>query len=134
MGIWVTAWSKDTLAESYKFWFYSLAFSVLGSIWQLLSLAVGPKEKRSPVTAAPSKPKYERKEDEPISLAPQDDVREPRSYSELMTDVAVSSCDILIPGSILGWVNVGPLAVSSASVLSTVLLGRREWPAAQKGH
>lgn len=132
MGIWVSDWSKDTLTESYKFWFYSLAFSILGSIWQLLCLVVGPKTKNKKPAAIHVKPTSTRKEDEPIYIGPRDDIPEPRSCWDLITDLIASSCDILIPGTSVGWVNATPLVVSSAAVLSTVLLGTRKWHAAQK--
>lgn len=133
MGIWISDWSKDTLTESYKFWFYSLAFSILGSTWQLLCLAAGPKAKtKKPAATVPSKPTTIGKEDEPIYIGPRDDIPEPRGCSELMADLIVSSCDILIPGTFVGWIDAPPLIVSGAAILSTVLLGRRRWNAAQE--
>lgn len=54
------------------------------------------------------------------------------STSDLMTGIVVNSCDILIPGWILGWIPVSFLTVGATSMLSTILVGRSKWAAAQR--
>lgn len=45
----------------------------------------------------------------------------------LLTELAILGCDILIPAQALGWLNVDDLTVSSAAVLSTLLMGKDKW-------
>ncbi|KAL1956323.1 hypothetical protein VTO42DRAFT_7406 [Malbranchea cinnamomea] len=145
LGVWVTDWSRKTLVESYKFWFYSLFFSILRSIWQLFWLSVNRTNKGPAAAVVPSDTEVKTQDERPIKLERQEDrvldvqvitpdaTRSQCGY-ELMTDLVVSSCDILIPGSSVGWIEVSPLIVGSAGILSTLLLGRRKWLVAQKQH
>ena len=48
-----------------------------------------------------------------------------------MKKIIVDGCDLLIPGSFLGWIGVGNVTVGMAMVLSTVLSGRDLWTRAQ---
>lgn len=48
-----------------------------------------------------------------------------------MKRVIVDACDLLIPGSFLGWIGVGNAMVGMAMVLSTVLSGGDVWARAQ---
>ena len=48
-----------------------------------------------------------------------------------MKRIIVDACDLLIPGSFLGWIGVGNEVVGMAMVLSTVLSGGDVWEQAQ---
>lgn len=100
MGIYPqTPWARDIQTQAYKFWFWGLALSVLGGIWSLLfssgTSAQSKNEKATPPSTTASK--------------------------TLMKRVIVDGCDLMIPGSSLGWVSMGSEIVGMLMVLSTVV-------------
>lgn len=129
--------------EANKLWFYALVFSILGNSWQLLCLYLAPKSSQSSYSLKPPKsepspePQPETKSDstsDEIEKKPQKSAPSNKylPYPSLVRNLALNGCDLLIPGSFLGWIGASQLFVSSAMVVSTVLVGADRWEKAQK--
>lgn len=98
-----TTWINNIQTEAYKFWFYGLALSVLGAVWSLFTTTTttsGQSKKRNEKSAA---------------------------TATLVKRVIVDGCDLMIPGSLLGWMSIGSETVGMAMVLSTVVSMRDVW-------
>jgi len=104
MGIYPqTPWSSDIQTQAYKFWFWGLALSVIGAVWSLLfSCGSSKLEKRN------------EKEKEKVK----GNTSTGRTF---MKRVIVDGCDLMIPGSSLGWISLGSEMVGMLMVLSTVV-------------
>ncbi|OJJ86238.1 PEX11 domain protein [Aspergillus glaucus CBS 516.65] len=101
MGIYPqTPWARDIQTQAYKFWFWGLALSVLGGIWSLLfSSGTSAQSRKNEKVTPPST----------------------TASKTLMKRVIVDGCDLMIPGSSLGWVSMGSEIVGMLMVLSTVV-------------
>jgi hypothetical protein len=127
------------LLESHKFWFYSIAFSLLGSVWQLFLLSFGSQQTAPAASSGETSKTAEKKttskngrngakENDRAEAVNLDTAR----YIKLLTDILVASCDILAPGFSLGWIKVTKLTMSSACVLSGLVVGTGRWATAQR--
>jgi hypothetical protein len=106
MEIWSTTWAPGLNLEGNRFWFYSLIFSLISCALQLYRLRF---------ISAPSGTKGRLKPK--INTLPWPVVR------QIFTD----ACDLLIPGSITGWVRTSPATVGFATVASTILASEDIW-------
>jgi len=145
LGVWTTSWARVVFIESSKFWFYSLVFSLLGTGWQMLwicgrteemkpnasaeSTKLGEKEPEAPSPGAKRSSQDAR--DEPES-GPEDEALAVERYHTLVKNLIIQGCDILIPGSLVGWIDASPLVVSTATVASTILVGIDRWTTVRK--
>lgn len=100
MEVYSTPWGPRVLLEANKFWFYSLLFSLAGSL--LLAFYI-------PSTSRGSKAKSTVKS------------------GVLVKKIVTDACDLLIPGSITGWARTSPAIVGVATVVSTVLGSEEIW-------
>ncbi|KAK2809488.1 hypothetical protein FQN50_003756 [Emmonsiellopsis sp. PD_5] len=132
LNIHPTPWAKQTLLESYKFWFFSMLFSMAGVMYQLAFL---PTTKTTKTSSSPSsenpdgdvKKKVSEKETEKEKEKETEKEAEPVETGPLMREFVATACDILIPGAALGWMDVSFLTISVAAVLSTVLRAMDKW-------
>jgi hypothetical protein len=125
------------LLESHKFWFYSIAFSLLGSVWQLFLLLFVSQQTEPGASSAQTWKTAEKKSKASRNGAKDNGRRETANpdtarYIKLITHILVASCDILAPGFSLGWIKVTKLTMSSACVLSSLVVGRGKWATAQR--
>lgn len=102
--MYLTSWSGWVLFEAHKFWFYSLSLSLLGSLWMLIVADKGRGE-RKVISGTISSPWAKR--------------------------LVIDGCDLLIPGSMLGWIAVSPMVVGMSMVVSTLLAAQDIWERAQ---
>ncbi|KAK2733940.1 hypothetical protein FQN57_001923 [Myotisia sp. PD_48] len=157
LGVRSTSWGSRILLESNKFWFYSLALSLLGTLWQIFLFATGPPTVLKPVNvpngqatveekhaakrlqsnenpkSSTEKGKGKGKEMVTETKGSQSKMKVSSAGRILMRDFIVGSCDLLIPGYIVGWVPISPITMGSAAVLSTLIVGRERWAKAQQG-
>lgn len=54
------------------------------------------------------------------------------SKKQLSTSLLIDSCDILIPGSAVGWIPASSVTVGMASSISSVIVGQQIWGRVQK--
>ena len=55
-------------------------------------------------------------------------------FSMLYVQLVIDCCDLLIPGSAVGWLPVGLLVVGTATSISSILAGQRIWMKVQSAH
>lgn len=124
MNVWPVPWNNSVLNEANKFWFYALSLSVIGALWEILFAPwpqAGEGRKGSGKKAS--------KKGGGSSKARQTSAV--RSVMPLVKRIVVDGCDLLLPGSFLGWVPVGDVGVGLAMVVSTVVASRDIWIKAQ---
>ena len=116
MNIHPTPWAPSLQTEAYKFWFYGLSLSVLGSAWVLFSGATGIGSGSASKTSSRSK-----------GSSKTNSLRNRRWSSTAMKRIVIDACDLLIPGAFLGWTGVGKEVVGVGMVVSTMVSGRDLW-------
>ncbi|RAL13263.1 PEX11 domain protein [Aspergillus homomorphus CBS 101889] len=107
-NIYPVPWAKSATSEAYRFWFCALVISILGAVWEGMNAGAvkGARKGKKGGTLANA-----RKVD----------------MSALVKRVVVDGCDLLIPGSYLGWIGVGQVGVGGTMVVSTLLSLREIW-------
>lgn len=121
MGIWSTSWSRDVFFEANRFWFYALSLSLIGSIWTLCFSATS----KPPVSVSTSKDSPSEKQEKQEKKQPHPDV------TPLVKRIIVDGCDLVIPGSLVGWIGASPAQVGVAMAISTVVAVEDIWIKAQ---
>ncbi|PGH27710.1 hypothetical protein AJ80_00497 [Polytolypa hystricis UAMH7299] len=137
LKIWETTWAKQVFIESYKLWFYGLTFYLAATVWQLLGLPGTPGNTTAASSKSTSSSEKTSSNGNAAAAAAEKDTKENAaavlgkgagvSRQRLMKDLVVAGCDILIPGSTLGWIDVSFLTVASTAVLTSVLVGQDRW-------
>jgi hypothetical protein len=124
MGITNTTWGPNLQQESNKFWFYALTSSLLLSMYQIfLASAMFTQPTKSTTTEKVDTSKNEKssKDVKAQNEAPQRDMSQ--TYKQFIID----GCDILIPGSVVGWIPADAVTVGVAMSLSSYLSARDIW-------
>lgn len=127
MGIWSTTWSRDVFVSANQFWFYALTLSLIGSIWTLISSPV-PESESEKKKKGSEPPSAEKDEKTPNTLAR----KHTPDRTPLLKRIVVDGCDLLIPGSFVGWIGATPTQVGVAMVVSTVVAAQDIWVTAQQ--
>lgn len=126
-----TSWGPGVLRESLKFWFYALVASIFLSLYDLFIIWTAEQpvlekekddtsdisEKDTTKSGASSTSKL------PTSSASAVTTRSEELYKKLLID----GCDILIPGSTLGWIPVDSLSVGITGCISTLTSMKDIW-------
>lgn len=133
MDVYVSTSAKKLLTESFKFWFYGLVSSFICIIWQL-AFYPSAVPKKAVVNEAVQEAMNEKLSDDGSKPEqPQKLTSRPiQSREMLMSDLVAVSCDILIPGSRLGWIPVNDFTVGSFSIVSSLVYGKRRWISVQR--
>lgn len=139
MGVETTSWGGACFLESNRFWFYALALEILGLLWRLVWL-----RSEYHVSEGSTKPgsrdldEKENKENEDENSAKPNGVTRAQVLEEysncrrnLTKGLFVTSCDIMVPGSVVGWIRISASTMSAAAILSTLIVGRDRWIKAQ---
>jgi len=123
MGILSSTWGSRVLLEAMKFWFYAISCSIIGLSYQLLLLR---DDKKATVTKKPNSQVNDEKRGgkEPVK-AKHTHIQIPRSV--LFWQLVGASCDLLIPGTFVEWLDVNPAIVAACSILSSTLSGKEIW-------
>jgi Peroxisomal biogenesis factor 11 (PEX11) len=116
MGVWETQWAKDVFIESQKWWFYSYILSIMVSTVELFF----PTESSSSSDKKVGKNKDEKTENPELAATK-------REAWPIVNSLIVDSCDIIIPGSFLGWIQASPTQVGIVMIVTTVLSSRDIW-------
>jgi hypothetical protein len=125
------------LLSANKFWFYALLSSLLSSILQLFHLATsspapatGSTSAETPShekTSSSKAPKGEMETQDAIGVEDERRRRLREKRQALMKKIVTDAADLLIPGSITGWLSTSPATVGWATVVSTVLSSEEIW-------
>lgn len=138
MQITKTSWAPTLQLEALKFWFYSLAVSVVLGVYELLVLsfasvlpnATDKPHENEKAAQAKITVKSGGKEStvvvQPKTTSVAQDLRATRRQA-LVKQIVADSCDLLIPGAVVGWVPLGPVPVGVAGSISAVLGGSDVW-------
>lgn len=110
MGLTSMEWGPWLVKQGNQFWFYGLVCSLLlGN----LNMFFGPGPKPDAEPEKPTGVKEVKEKEGEVAAEAVDDF----SYSQTLIDM----CDLVIPGSNLGWTPLSPLFVSVAMSISTLL-------------
>ncbi|PGH08135.1 hypothetical protein GX51_01288 [Blastomyces parvus] len=135
LNIYPSPLAEQVLLESYKFWFYSMVFAIVGIIWQLFVPVSSPKTQQTKSNNV--KQADEKKGSERVTEKTSDEANAAAAgntntnTTRLLTELVALGCDILIPIQSLGWLDVDDLTVGSAAVVSTLLMGKYKWAKVQ---
>lgn len=133
MEIWKTEWAPVVFVEAMRFWFFSLLFSLAISFLQLFQLYTAP-----PAATPTLKPKSDQKAKEVSEKTDSAAVKTAEAHEFLVQRgkiakrIVTDACDLLIPGSIIGWIAISSTTVGMTSVVSTVLPSMDIWERVQK--
>ncbi|KAH8695226.1 peroxisomal biogenesis factor 11 [Talaromyces proteolyticus] len=105
MNVYLVSWYTPVLLEAYKFWFYAICIAIARTA---LDLLFGGESRNS----SPS---------EPIL-----------STASLLNQLVIDALNLIIPGSLLGWIPVSEMGVALAMLVSTILVWPAVWGKAQK--
>jgi hypothetical protein len=122
MGVTKFEWGPRLELEANKFWFYSIAFSILVSLYTLIQAFFVPKS----TSAATEKTSPEINKEASSSEA-NPTVQKEVSYVALSKQLVVDSCDLLIAGSSIDWILANDVTVGTAYIISSTLAGRDIW-------
>jgi hypothetical protein len=116
-----TSWGPPVLQEALKFWFYAEVASILLSLYDLLDIW-----SRVQPTADDTKQPSEKdmKEKGGAKLSPSAkpaNARPAADINNICKKLFIDACDILIPGSSIGWIKVDPVIVGVTGCISTVV-------------
>lgn len=157
MGVQTTFWGEAFLHESNKFWFYALALEILGLLWRLVWLRSeyhAPKQTSTISTGTSAEVKQEKshidseeKKEESGKSGGSNEIegfgkRHGNTPAQMLEEYSiarrnltkgllVTSCDIIVPGYLIGWIRVSASAMGAAAILSTLIVGRERWIKAQ---
>ena len=121
MGVWMTPWAEVCILEGNRFWFYSLVCSMFAGGMKLFL-----RDERRVVGSGRAKG-----EKPVVSKGDEDDGRtlkgEMDDRSSIQRRLVADGFDLLVPGSVTGWIPTSPAVVGFASAISTILSSRDIW-------
>ncbi|KAL3417401.1 AoPex11B [Phlyctema vagabunda] len=122
MGIWSTEWAPRLFLEAMKFWFYSLSFSLLLGLAGLYNLWTEAAPSGVVVVAG------DEKEDEEKRKLAEKGVRDWNARRQNVSrKMIVDACDMFIPATTVGWMELRPDILGAIMVTSTVLSSVDIW-------
>ncbi|KAJ5679165.1 hypothetical protein N7462_007409 [Penicillium macrosclerotiorum] len=122
MNVVLVSWYSPILVEAYKFWFYGICIGILRTAATILFNLTSSKTDDSSVGSE----KKNREEDNNSNSS-----KPVLSAFNVFNQLSINTLDLLIPGSLLGWIPVSDLGVAIAMLLSTILVWPSAWAKAQ---
>lgn len=113
MGVWPSPWAEACLVEGNKFWFYSLACSILLG-WCQLYAGGGQLEGTNSEKSKGKKQGVQAR-------------AEKERLSGIKRRMMADSFDLFIPGFVTGWIVTTHAFVGFAGAVSTVLSSKDIW-------
>ncbi|RJE24116.1 PEX11 domain protein [Aspergillus sclerotialis] len=129
MNVYLVPWNEPVLIESNKFWFYGICLSILSAVVELLFLFSRPATTVTKKRANGAKENGSTKENESSETIQAQ--KQSQKIMPLLKGIVVDGCDLLLPGTFLGWIQADELSVSAAMVVSTIVASGAIWEAAQ---
>ena len=122
MKVTKTEWGPGVLQEALKFWFYAEVASILLSLYDLFIIWTVPD------APTKSKPKVGTSEKGDSKAA---DATQPKAVSlesmKIYKKLLIDCCDILIPGSGVGWISIDPIILGVTGCISTLVSMSDVW-------
>jgi hypothetical protein len=121
------------MIEANKFWFYSLVFSILWGVFQLLYRDFCEQAPKTPSGKNPEKTNGKRAANPKLGG---DQKRERSAVSgehrRVKRGIVTDCFDLIIPGSVVGWISASSAVVGYATIISTVLSSKEIWDRLKK--
>ncbi|KIW13098.1 hypothetical protein PV08_08285 [Exophiala spinifera] len=132
MHITHNSWAPGLQFESLKFWFYSLAVSIVLGLYDLFMLDSSAAHAEPPAVSEKTKAKVTvrtggKEASTVIEHTPAPQNQNAHKRQAILKNIVADSCDLLIPGSIVGWIPIDPVPVGIAGTLSAILGGSDAW-------
>lgn len=127
MNVYLVPWNDPVLVEANKFWFYGICLSILSAVVQLLFSFSQPATTATKKSANGTKENNSEKKNESSKST---QAQGPK-VMPLLKSIVVDACDLLLPGTFLGWILADELTVSATMVLSTIVASPDIWASAQ---
>lgn len=135
MGVTTFEWGTPVQHEANKCWIYSLLASILLSGVEILILNLKSTKASSSKESEEMKKETKRSKTPAAATFSTEKPPNTTNLSKIYTQLIIDCCDILLPGSAVGWspaVLAAPLVVGVASTVSTTLAGREIWKRVQQ--
>ncbi|KAI1341108.1 peroxisomal biogenesis factor 11 [Xylariaceae sp. FL0016] len=144
LRLWSPAWERVLAVEAQRFWLFGLACGALSGVLRMRELWTETSSSVAP-TAAAAAADGRRDEGEKQAAGTQSDkvsamttANEDVSWSGriaqvrrkapgLMRSTFANALDVVVPGSVIGWVKLGPGPVGVAMLVTTYLTGMEAW-------
>ncbi|OAL18266.1 hypothetical protein AYO22_10844 [Fonsecaea multimorphosa] len=134
LGTW-RPWAVTTQTEALKFWFYALSVSVALDLYELLFVYSEPASAGNNQPADQSRTTTTIVEGTNDKGVVQPREREPSKARQppaakrraIFRQLVIDSCDLLIPGTAVGWFRLDPVTVGAAGTVSALLGGSDVW-------
>ncbi|KAL4787198.1 peroxisomal biogenesis factor 11 [Aspergillus varians] len=129
-------WARPLMIEANKFWFYSLALSIMRVTWELFFPIVAPSRTTSSSDKASTPGKDgDGDGDSDSTMQKKTEQQQQQQQSPpkwpLIKQIIISGCDLTQPGSFIRWVPATGLQIGLGMVVSTILSGHDVWLAQQ---
>lgn len=128
MGIWVTPWAQELFIECHKWWFFGIALSIIGSTVDIFF----PVSEPTPTSSSSSSSSAAKKSATGEKEKKQPQQSQIRDLTPLVKRLIVDSCDLVIPGSVLGWIPASGTQVGIVMIVSTLVASGDIWAQANK--
>ena len=122
MGVTSYSWGPAVQQEANKQWFYAIATSIIWSLYQLLQLSVA---------SIPDKSRKNKHSEKSSEAKAESHTGDTTARSQIVLQLIVDCCDLVIPAAALQWVAVDPAMVGVCGTVSTVLAGHEIWKQVQ---
>ena len=128
MGVWITPWAEVCMLEANRFWFYSLVCSLIAG--GMMHFFGDKDERRVKVVATKNRARGKSKESD-VSKKDRGEGKSRVGQKDNRHDIkrrfVADGFDLLVPGSVTGWIPTSPAVVGFASAISTILSSRDIW-------
>jgi hypothetical protein len=135
MTVWTVSWYTPVLIESNKFWVYGLCASIISTIIKLSFPNGGPGKTEPEEKAVTPKKTGGRgavKSQKQVSEKAPAAADAPPPTRSLLRKLALDCCDMALPTSFLGWIDIGDARLGTVMAISSLLMWPDFWKAAQK--
>ena len=139
LGVWGPERRDKVNVEAQRFWFLTLACAIASGILQIVALLLAYPPSSAPAAAGGAEPVREKTsgsaaaddEKKMSENATQSNVEEAnvrrRKFYRLGKTLVSNAIDIVIPGSIVGWLDVDPGTIGVAMFVTTILTTMDVW-------
>lgn len=132
LEVWGPEWQVKVNAEAQRFWFFTLACGIASSLVKIFKLLMYPSEPvsvdESVKREAAAADKKKREKAEKTTAAQLNTKREARQQIYgLSKNIVSNAIDIILPGAIVGWIDVSPGHIGVAMFVTTIITSMDVW-------
>ncbi|KAI0382189.1 peroxisomal biogenesis factor 11 [Hypomontagnella monticulosa] len=139
LALWTPEREKAITVEAQRFWLFALVCGAAFNVAQIMLVAsTTPRPEAAKAAASKTSPEIKGSADEKTADGGPDEKEREESErlwrQEISTKVyklgrgaVANALDTVLPGTTVGWINVGPGVVGSAMFVTTILTGMDVW-------